>query len=235
MYFTLKCWFDCYATYRLIINIYILVIIVQITSLLYTNYFDSLISLLSTVELTSPNYQVLDGPDQNSSINTISHSMDSTNSTGSNNTGSNNTGSSGITSSGAGSNEARSNPVLIIAETPDSGKNVNTPDGYTDQQWQDSLLSLNCKNVPIDNDCPVGADFSNNNYQNTSTQDLRSDYDKLSNYREVAVRNSDFLQDQLDRHGVEQEGLYRAEAAWRKEVQDADKLLEDIKDELSRR
>jgi len=94
---------------------------------------------LSTVELTSPNYQVLDGPDQNSSINTISHSMDSTNSTGSNNTGSNNTGSngtgsSGITSSGAGSNEARSNPVLIIAETPDSGKNVNTPDGYTDQQ-----------------------------------------------------------------------------------------------------
>jgi len=29
----------------------------------------------------------------------------------------------------------------------------------------------------------------------------------------VAVRNSDFLQDQLDRHGVEQEGLYRAEAA----------------------
>jgi hypothetical protein len=51
------------------------------------------------------------------------------------------------------------------------------------------------------------------------------------------MSNSDLLGDQqgrIENRNIQQD-LVRAECSWLKEVQDADKLLEDIEDELSKR
>jgi hypothetical protein len=197
---------------------------------------------LSTIELASLDYQVLDGPDHKGSINTIIQKMDSTNGIGSNGAESSGVGSNGTESNGVGSNGTASSGVGNGSATNSSSvpqTHENTPSVYSDEQWRDELLSLNYRNVAVHNNTytPIGADFNNNSYQNATTQELRDDHNTLTNFREEAMRNSDFLADQQDRPETrdEQQNIVRADSCWLKEVKDSDKLLKDIEDELRRR
>jgi hypothetical protein len=195
---------------------------------------------LSTLELTSSNTQVLDGTDQNDSINTIIHKMDSTNETGSNETTSSGVRSSGAASSGVGSNEAGSNETgsnrtessgvesngTASSETGNGSAtnsssvpptNGNTPGVASEEQRRDELLSLNYRNVAVADvyNTPVGADFSNNNYQNTPTEQLLDDHERLRNFRNEAMSNSDLLGDQqgrIENRNIQQD-LVRAECS----------------------
>lgn len=163
--------------------------------------------------------------------------MDSSNGTESSGIRSNGTESSGVESNTVGSsdsevgNESKTNPSGV------SQTNENVSNEDSNKELLNMLLSIGYKDVAMDEETPVAANFSGHNYQNLPTDEIREDIAKLTTHNQIARECCDFLEDQQsdpkNKH-LEQK-IDKADNAFLKEVKDSSKLIDNLKDELSKR